>query len=304
MCVWLCHALSKARKDDRYVHLLFVATVTIAIGGYGAAYAINLFTTFSPKYDLYLYAIDRSLGISVSFQLGRVIGPGTVWFPVLECIYQVLYVSMLLVYELHFIRGEKPRQVITAFSLNLLGGLLLYFLLPACGPACTAAGGFPAREPVWNGLHPLNLLGPINAIPSVHTSTALLILWFCKNPGPRVLASLYLFGIILATLASGEHWLIDLVVAVPFAAAVYHVSATQWRSALIWITLTVSWMSALLWASPFVTGSPIVVIVACLLTVVLPWRSIDSSRDFKRRTVSGAKVIGDIHDRGVASDGA
>jgi membrane-associated phospholipid phosphatase len=60
-----------------------------------------------------------------------------------------------------------------------------------------------------------------NGIPSVHTSTALLMVWFCrKSRMGFVLAFVYLLLIVAATLASGQHYAVDLLAAVPYTVGV------------------------------------------------------------------------------------
>src|SRR5205085_8183990 len=77
-----------------------------------------------------------------------------------------------------------------------------------------------------------------NAMPSVHFACALLIWWNVARLSLRwrIAAALFLLLTVFATLGFGEHYLIDLIVAVPFSvaaqAAFLHVSfwATRERS--------------------------------------------------------------------------
>jgi membrane-associated phospholipid phosphatase len=74
--------------------------------------------------------------------------------------------------------------------------------------------------------HMIPVAAAPNGIPSVHFATALLVAWICRywRPG-QILAFLYLILIGISTLASGQHYLFDLIVAVPYAiAAVYGAS--------------------------------------------------------------------------------
>jgi hypothetical protein len=93
-----------------------------------------------------------------------------------------------------------------------------------------------------------------NAMPSVHFACALLVWWNTAALGRvwRALAAGYSILIFLATIGFGEHYLVDLVVAFPFALAVQAAclkSAWQslgrrpvfWKSTL----LTVAWIGAL-----------------------------------------------------------
>jgi len=69
--------------------------------------------------------------------------------------------------------------------------------------------------------HLIALSAAPNGMPSIHTSTALLLLWFGRHwLLSRWLGCLYLVLIIAATLAGGQHYFMDLLAAVPYAAAV------------------------------------------------------------------------------------
>lgn len=274
MLLWVLHASLRAREDARYRDLLITGLAAALIGTLFLP-ILSLFSS-TPKYDLYLYAVDGTLGFSASFELGRALGRSTIFFWPLACVYDAMFVSMLLIYELHVIRKGEPKRVLAALALNLCGGFLLYFLLPACGPAYAFPSLFPQHAPSFDyRLHLLNLTAPPNAIPSLHTSTALLLLWFCrKHPRAGAFAILNLICTLLATLASGEHYLIDLVVGVPFAACVFWASARAWKKAFVWLTVTMGWMGMLRWEPYLLTASPL--LLACLgsLTVIAPWASV------------------------------
>jgi hypothetical protein len=62
----------------------------------------------------------------------------------------------------------------------------------------------------------------LNAMPSLHTAWALLIFWRTRRNrfAIRAVAGLFLLLTLLATLGLGEHYVIDLVVAVPYVVAV------------------------------------------------------------------------------------
>lgn len=60
-----------------------------------------------------------------------------------------------------------------------------------------------------------------NGVPSVHMSTALLVVWFSrKSRAGLAIASVYLLLIVVATLASGQHYAVDLLAAVPYASGI------------------------------------------------------------------------------------
>jgi membrane-associated phospholipid phosphatase len=75
---------------------------------------------------------------------------------------------------------------------------------------------------------------PRNAVPSLHSAWALLIWWslrYSKN-WMRGLATVFLALTLLATLGLGEHYPIDLVVALPFAVAAMSACVGQYQKQL------------------------------------------------------------------------
>jgi len=113
----------------------------------------------------------------------------------------------------------------------MAGGVLGYFpylLFPAAGPIYISAG-FPGASLSLSQLHslalrtiPVNLTIPRNAMPSLHMACILLIRFNCKSFSRpvRMLTFIFVLTTIFDTLGTGEHYLIDLVVAFPFAVAV------------------------------------------------------------------------------------
>ncbi len=173
-------------------------------------------------FDAYLFAADRALGLAPAYVVGT-------WFrehPLLAAPSWLLYMTLPLFIALAYAaaaRGRIPglaaeRVFLLCAAVGLVGGVL-YYLYPAAGPR-HAFDGFPALPPSV----PVELLAvpagaPRNAMPSLHLTWALL-LWRLSRRGPRwlvVLATAWLIGTTLSTLGLGEHYAIDLVVALPFA---------------------------------------------------------------------------------------
>ncbi len=69
-------------------------------------------------------------------------------------------------------------------------------------------------------------------MPSIHFSTALLIFWYSRKlPYGRWIGVAYLLLTAVSTLSSGEHYVLDLAAAVPYAIAV-HALGTRLAAAL------------------------------------------------------------------------
>jgi hypothetical protein len=89
---------------------------------------------------------------------------------------------------------------------------------------------FPFIQPNHLDPHPIPLSACANCIPSVHMSTALLVVWFSRRwRSGLILSLIYLALIVVATLGSGEHYLFDLVVAIPYTFLIFRLGKIEWR---------------------------------------------------------------------------
>lgn len=154
-------------------------------------------------FDAALWKVDGSLG----FQPGMV---GVFLFtfaPALAIVSGFFYQGLPLFLGALMWRFEESQAIINRLAVAALLGFALFFILPAQGPA-------------WHFLGRTDM--PRNAIPSLHLTWALLIAWNAgrwRAPGRIAGYTLAIFTA-LATLGFGEHYLIDLIVAVFFAAAI------------------------------------------------------------------------------------
>ena len=88
---------------------------------------------------------------------------------------------------------------------------------------------------------------PLNASPSGHVAWVLLMFWFAGrygNKAVRVLTGVYMALTCVATLGMGEHYVIDLVLAVPFARSIWAGVHRQWKVAGIATIVVVIWLVA------------------------------------------------------------
>lgn len=111
-------------------------------------------------------------------------------------------------------------------------GWVLYWIVPATGPAY---GG--------------NLPAPRNAVPSLHVTWVLLLAaaaWRYRTARPIIVA--FVTFTALATISIGEHYGIDLIFAIPFAAAVWQAYRGKWASSTICGIILLSSLFALRYA--------------------------------------------------------
>ena len=219
MARWL--AVPTDRRRTEYV--LVTAIFTILISSTAQAIANHLSRLRPLKYDLYVYAFDTFFG-QPSFALGRF----TLRHLWLEWILQFAYgimptVATLVLVPYIYLRESELRAAVKALMINLLAAPFLYLLFPVCGPQF-AFPNFPAAAGTIVP-HLVLLTAAPNGVPSVHTSTALLLLLLCRRWRiGMILGGLYLALIVMSTLASGQHYLFDLFAAIPYAYAVARVS--------------------------------------------------------------------------------
>ncbi len=218
--------------------------------------AVGTAIKFTPyTYDYTLYAFDRSLG-GPAFVLGRFMAAHPDLFRICLCIYNALPLWAALAWML--IIAYPPRRIWHAQSCFILLGVVgfaLYQLCPAAGPVYRFAGTFPWTEPSPATL-PMgaSLLAPCarNAMPSLHIAWAILFVFVSVElRWPLFVASVAILTATLAAiLGSGEHYLVDAMVALPFLMSlIAGVMPSLSRSVRWWYCgggglVTVAWLIA------------------------------------------------------------
>lgn len=244
------------------------------------AFSLGTITHTSRTLDANLLAFDTSLGMPVSFVLGRVLAANPLLANLTVLIYHALPLggaSMLAWYNR---AGHRPVKVIHLYLSVMVVGFFVYGLFPAAGPGYAYAGRYPWDAPEkWSILAnlPAPFDAPRNAMPSLHFGAMLLLLWNSRA-WPwwgRIAAFGFTLGIAFSTLALGEHYLIDLVVAFPFLLGMQ----AAWSTGVPWKTAcrvramiagfggTALWFMALRWAIPAFLSSAALGWVAVAVTI-------------------------------------
>jgi hypothetical protein len=172
-------------------------------------------------YDAVLLVLDRALGFDPAYTVGRWFVASPLAAATCGLMYAALPVQVALVYTAAVrgkaVRADPVRLLLTCAALQLVGAVV-YRLVPAVGPRYVF-DGFPYTRPeVAPVLVAAALEYPRNAVPSVHFALALVLLRASRGAGwVFAWSGGWTAAIGLATLGMGEHYLIDLVVAVPFA---------------------------------------------------------------------------------------
>jgi len=210
--------------SKRWTIYLLVCIGALLSGIVNAEIVFGLLMRMTDRLDLYAFAFDRMLG-QPSFMMGRLLA-ATPWLNTAQAIgYKLIYSSILLLLSWYFITQSYDEAVGAAKAIFLSQlVLLVYLVVPVSGPRF-AFPTFPASIPRVSP-HVIHLVGAVpNGVPSGHFTIALLVLYFARRWWlGRVLGSINLILMTVATLGSGEHYAFDLLAALPFTVFLLYVS--------------------------------------------------------------------------------
>jgi hypothetical protein len=168
------------RKRTEWVLVVTALAVPLCAAAEAIANALSRIRPL--KYDLFIYRIDALFG-QPSFVVGRAVAQHLPLRILVSVSYGALPIAMVGVFAVTlWLRSEfEALQALRTFALNLIAAVPLYLLCPVCGPLFAFAG-FPFIQPAQLTPHPILINAAPNGVPSVHASTALLILWFLPKP--------------------------------------------------------------------------------------------------------------------------
>jgi hypothetical protein len=215
------------------------------------------------KFDPILLLMDRSLGASAA---GIALALQGAWLTPLILIYRLLLPMM--VFWFLITRGlDRRKALLIAYIAELVVGPLLYALLPACGPIY--AFGAHWLHPPLVQYGEIRLTGMPNAFPSLHIGTAFLFVLFAQRKLWRALSLAFLLATALATIATGEHYVIDLIPGLAFGCFAASVGYRQVRAALSYLGVVLAWSLAVRFAGILLVATPLLVRSAALATVAM-----------------------------------
>jgi hypothetical protein len=286
--------------DDRRRLLSgWVPAMLFVISDYFASTMLEWTGHAHPKtLDLYLLAFDSSMRVQIAFWVGQFYARNA-WFHIISLIaYVALAIPIAVVYAGRLIR-YKDRAFGSMLAFLIAGplGIICYNIFPACGPHSLFGMNFPFHPLSMSDLPRLAMesvpiLGARNAIPSLHLAWTLLAWWYSKGLSwfERSIALIFLALTACATLGTGEHWFIDLVVAFPFALMIQGICAyrvpwkdeTRISAIALGLGGTLGWFAVLRYATKMFWTSPVVpwaLVAATIALVVLRQIKLDSVVD-------------------------
>ena len=236
------------------------------------AFRFFLSSSKIPSVDERLWLFDGHFGYPEVF-LAKVFTKHAAAFVIIPLAYLALPLAGILIYlSLPNLRAIRRRFCVAAG----LGSCVFfgYRICPAAGPLYLFGDRWPGAIPALAHASPRvmpNVL--LNCAPSGHLSWALILFWFALRycgRAARLGSGAFLALTLLATLGTGQHYLIDLIIAVPFAAALWNLVERQWTRAAGELFSVLAWLIVLRqgWAINFPSTA---IWVLCAATLALPW---------------------------------
>ena len=278
-------------EDRKLLLYAFLPAVLFVGSEWTATTLLDITERLHPKtFDLFLVSFDSSLRVQFSFLMGQAF-----WtWPWLRFFCLVIYIALplplALVYAAHLRRKkENAFAVMLAFLVTGPLGVLCYNMVPAIGPAHLFGPAFPfhplsTADAMRLNVIPILTTGPRNAMPSLHLGWVLLVWWNSRGLARwiRAIAMMFVVLTAMATIGTGEHYFVDLVVAFPFSLMVQALCtySLPFRTGerktaflfgtfvtLIWLAL-LSFSTGIFWSSPIV---PWTMVLATVGSSVFFW---------------------------------
>jgi len=264
----------------------FVPALLFVTSEWFASNMLDLTERLHPRtLDLFLYSFDGSLRVQLPFLMGQAFALWP-WFKIAgELFYIGLPIPIALVYSGQLLRLRQDAiPAMAAFLLTGPIGILFYNIFPAMGPIHLVRNSFP-----WHPfdadmfrrvlLESVPIRGPRNAIPSLHMGWVLLTWWYSRGLSrfERAVVMLFVVFTFCATMGTGEHYFVDLVLAYPFALLM--VALCSWP--LLWkrstslqafffaLAAILAWFAGLRYTPYLFWLSPIIPWMLCALTIAL-----------------------------------
>jgi len=260
-------------ERDKSRRILFLVTVVNLI--YPVLFSFFMAAANSVlhwKYDYYLSSLDRILGVSSN---GIALAVQPAW-PALRVVYYVILPAMIFWLALNRkIIGVLAR----AYAAEFIVGPAFYPLLPAGGPLYAFGNGW-THSPVVQAKLVRLAAAPINAFPSLHLASAFLFVLTARSWLWRGIALVFFAATGLATLTTGEHYVIDLVPGLVFGCFLLSLGKLRIGRAIGYLAVTVAWSVAIRFGVNALLAHPAVVQLSAVSTALVAghgiwaeWRS-------------------------------
>ena len=184
-------------------------------------------TLHPTTFDALLYRFDATLGVHAAPLVARAIAGVPAAREVLDAIYDYQAFGYAALYGITLRRrAAPPVNLLLVWAAGAACAFAAFHLLPAAGPRPLLGERFPDQLPPLDAVPDMRTAlppWPRAAIPALHVGWGIVFWAYARMLGWPWIARLCLAALVLvaaAALARGEHALIDLVVTMPFIAAV------------------------------------------------------------------------------------
>jgi len=223
---WRAKAPQERRQADWFMGAALF-NIPLNLSCHAAAGALSPYRPL--KLDAWAFTIDSHLG-NASFVIGRLVH-GTPWLlQASMASYDLLAVASVLAFGVTvWFRPQDARAAAITLIAYIAFLPICYYLVPMCGPGYAFAS-FPQLPRASVALATMTINAAPNCMPSGHFAGALLFAWYLRHwLAGRLVGIAFLVMTFLATLGLGEHYLIDLIAAVPYAALILWLGNTVSR---------------------------------------------------------------------------
>lgn len=206
-----CAVMEARHREDKRWSAMLIACCLVFPAMFGMGMANHITAKFiTVRLDHAIYPVEAWMGLP-SWRIAAWLKTHIAVYDVLLLTYNTLIFAAWTAYaaNLWLASKEDARRALHSFVGCICALPLLYIIFPVEGPAY-AFHDFPLatlREAVPNGM------------PSGHMAVALLVIWHLwKFKWGRIGGIAYALLTVVATLGLGEHYVLDLIAGVPYAA--------------------------------------------------------------------------------------
>ena len=257
--VWML----RDQKDKTRPLLVFALTLNLFFGFLLTVFMSREGGMLPWKYDHVLAAMDEALGVTAAYIARPLEG---IWRIPLIVVYQLM-VPMMICWFFVVRSGNRRGSIIMSYVAELISAPLLYAIFPACGPEYAFGAQWLHPPQVQAGA--IKLAAMPNAFPSLHVGTAMVFVLMAPGKLWRAVSLVFLACTVLATLATGEHYVIDLVAGLAFGCFAASVGYREFRRALLYLGVVLVWSLAARFGYPLLIVHPWLLRSLALLTVAM-----------------------------------
>ena len=210
--------LPRCDPDGRQAILLLMAGTTLPLFVIASRPMLVLSSTANPEtLDLLVFAFDHSLGFDPSAAAARFVLDSAVTRELALAVYAALPLVIAVAFAMQLRQRKGSPDSLLVFMAIALSGFPIYFLYPVAGPFFAFGAQFPDHLPALPVAVDVLPGAPRNGMPSLHFAWALALCFHARKSSFRARLGYhaFLWLTVLAILGLGEHYLIDLVVALP-----------------------------------------------------------------------------------------